>query len=42
MSDNNQPAKDFSEGDSKADAIAVVAILTIIVVTVVYWLSTLS
>jgi hypothetical protein len=40
-SDNNQAADDFSYEDSKADAIAAVAVLTIIVVTVVYWLSTL-
>jgi len=30
-----------NNGDSKADAIAVVALLTIILVTVVYWLSRL-
>jgi len=36
MSDNNQPAKDFSEGDSKADSIAELAIMSIIGVTVVY------
>lgn len=39
-SDNNQV--DYSNGDSKADAIATVAVLSIIVVAVVYWLSTLG
>jgi len=39
-SDNNQT--DYSSSDSKADAIAAVAILSIIIVTVVYWLSTLG
>jgi len=33
---------DYSNEDSKADAIATVAVLTIIVVAVVYWLSTLG
>lgn len=38
MSDNTNPE---NNDDSKADAIAVVALLTIILVTVVYWLSRL-
>ena len=33
---------DYSAADSKADGIAAVAVLTIIVVAVVYWLSTLG
>ena len=41
-SDNNQTTPDYSAADSKADAIAAVAILSIIIVTVVYWLSTLG
>jgi hypothetical protein len=40
--ENNDAVKDFTQEDSTADAIAAVAILTIIVVTVVYWLSTLN
>lgn len=40
--DNHNTAHDFSVEDSKADAIAAVAILTIVIVTVVYWLSTLG
>ncbi|MGB0449762.1 MAG: hypothetical protein ACPGF6_04155 [Porticoccaceae bacterium] len=39
-SDNNQT--DFSAEDSKADAIATVAVLSIIIVAVIYWLSTLG
>ena len=38
MSDNTNPE---NNDDSKADAIAVVALLAIILVTVVYWLSRL-
>lgn len=41
-SHNDQTAQDNSNGDSKADAIAAVAVLSIIIVTVVYWLSTLG
>ncbi|ETN92435.1 hypothetical protein U062_00308 [Gammaproteobacteria bacterium MOLA455] len=45
MSDNNTPVQDVNDKDgqdnSKADAIASVAVLTIIIVTVVYWLSSL-
>jgi diacylglycerol kinase len=41
-SDNNQSTPDYSAGDSKADAIAAVAVLSIIIVTVVYWLTTLG
>ena len=39
---NDQTAEESNNGDSKADAIATVAILSIIIVTVVYWLSTLG
>jgi|MDTG01.3.fsa_nt_gb membrane protein involved in colicin uptake len=38
MSENTNQEND---GDSKADAIAIVALLTIILVTVIYWLSRL-
>lgn len=31
--------KSDTAGDSKADAIAVIAVLSIILVTVIYWLS---
>jgi hypothetical protein len=41
-SDNNQTTQDFSAADSKADAIAAVAVLSIIIVAVVYWLATLG
>ena len=41
-SDNNQASPDYTNEDSKADAIAAVAVLSIIIVTVVYWLSTLG
>lgn len=41
MSSDNNPV-DYSSEDSKADAIATVAVLSIIVVAVVYWLSTLG
>ena len=40
--DTDQAAADLSAADSKADAIAAVAVLFIIIVTVVYWLSTLG
>lgn len=44
-SDNNQSVQDVndqvSKDNSKADAIAAVAVMTIIIVTVVYWLSSL-
>ena len=44
-SDNNQSVQDVndqvSNDNSKADAIAAVALMTIIIVTVVYWLSSL-
>lgn len=39
--DNDQDTTDYSKQDSKADSYAAVAILTIVIVTVVYWLSTL-
>ncbi len=41
-SDNNQTTQDFSAADSKADAIAAIAVLSIIIVAVVYWLATLG
>jgi diacylglycerol kinase len=41
-SDNDQTTQNYSTADSKADAIAAVAILSIIIVTVVYWLTTLG
>jgi hypothetical protein len=41
-SDNNQTPQDYSSEDSKADAIAAVVVLSIIIVTVIYWLSTLG
>ncbi|MDG1307176.1 MAG: hypothetical protein P8P22_03425 [Porticoccaceae bacterium] len=41
-SDNNQSVQDLeSSSDSRADAIAAVAVLTIVIVTAVYWLSSL-
>jgi hypothetical protein len=41
-SDNNQSVQDLeSSADSRADAIAAVAVLTIVIVTAVYWLSSL-
>jgi diacylglycerol kinase len=40
--DNDQTTPDYSAADSKADAIAAVAVLSIIIVTVVYWLTTLG
>jgi hypothetical protein len=42
MSNDNNQDHDYSAGDSKVDAIAAVAVLSIIIVTVVYWLSTLG
>ena len=42
MSNDNNQDHDYSAEDSKADAIAAVAVLSIIIVTVVYWLSTLG
>ena len=42
MSNDNNQDHDYSAGDSKVDAIAAVAVLSIILVTVVYWLSTLG
>ena len=42
MSNDNNQDQDYSAGDSKADAIATVAVLSIIIVTVVYWLSNLG
>jgi hypothetical protein len=44
-SDNNHSVQDvndqMSNDNSKTDAIAAVAVMTIIIVTVVYWLSSL-
>ncbi len=42
MSNDNNQDQDYSAEDSKVDAIAAVAVLSIIIVTVVYWLSTLG